>query len=226
MFPLRLSLLLLAGAAIAGLGSVWGAPVAALLIRYLTDLAGLLPHIGTHRPGPDDVPLRRSRSSCSSSGAGWRGRRSIAAVPSGPAREDGSTLLVAAVLRARRACRRRRAPARRRSRSARRPCSPAPSASVDLIRGEQAYFRFVNARGGVNGRQIDFQALDDGGNAANAAANARGLIEQGQGAGAVLGGRQRGEPRGARRRLRRARARRSSRPARRARSVSTRVTTR
>jgi branched-chain amino acid transport system substrate-binding protein len=50
------------------------------------------------------------------------------------------------------------------------------SASVDLIRGEQAYFRFVNARGGVNGRQINFQALDDGGNAANAAANARGLI--------------------------------------------------
>jgi branched-chain amino acid transport system substrate-binding protein len=50
------------------------------------------------------------------------------------------------------------------------------SASVDLIRGEQAYFRFVNARGGVTGRRINFQALDDGGNAANAAANARGLI--------------------------------------------------
>jgi branched-chain amino acid transport system permease protein len=52
MFPLRLSLLLLAGAAIAGLGSVWGAPVAALLIRYLTDLTGTLPHLGSHRPGP------------------------------------------------------------------------------------------------------------------------------------------------------------------------------
>jgi branched-chain amino acid transport system permease protein len=51
-FPLRLSLLLLAGAAVAGLGSVWGAPVAALLIRYLTDLTGTLPHIGSHRPGP------------------------------------------------------------------------------------------------------------------------------------------------------------------------------
>jgi len=50
------------------------------------------------------------------------------------------------------------------------------SASVDLVRGEQAYFRFVNARGGVDGRQINFQALDDGGNASNAAANARGLI--------------------------------------------------
>jgi branched-chain amino acid transport system permease protein len=51
-FPLRLSLLLLAGVAVAGIGSVWGAPVAALLIRYLTDLVGRLPHIGAHRPGP------------------------------------------------------------------------------------------------------------------------------------------------------------------------------
>jgi branched-chain amino acid transport system permease protein len=51
-FPLRLSLLLLAGAAVAGLGSVWGAPVAALLIRYLTDVTGWLPHIGANRPGP------------------------------------------------------------------------------------------------------------------------------------------------------------------------------
>ncbi len=51
-FPLRLSLLLAAAAAIGGLGSVWGAPVAALLVGYLTDLAGLLPHIGKHRPGP------------------------------------------------------------------------------------------------------------------------------------------------------------------------------
>ena len=52
MFPLRLSLLLLAGAAVAGLGSVWGAPVAALLIGYLTDVIGVLPHIGENRPGP------------------------------------------------------------------------------------------------------------------------------------------------------------------------------
>jgi branched-chain amino acid transport system permease protein len=51
-FPLRLSLLLLAGAAVAGLGSVWGAPVAALLIHYLPDVLGRLPHVGVHRPGP------------------------------------------------------------------------------------------------------------------------------------------------------------------------------
>ena len=52
MFPLRLSLLLLAGAAISALGSVWGAPVAALLVGYLTDLIGHVPHVGDNRPGP------------------------------------------------------------------------------------------------------------------------------------------------------------------------------
>ena len=52
LFPLRLSLLLLAGAAVAGFGSIWGAPVAALLVGYVTDLTGMLPHIGEHRPGP------------------------------------------------------------------------------------------------------------------------------------------------------------------------------
>jgi len=51
-FSVRLSLLLLAGAAVCGLGSVWGAPIAALLIRYLADLTGSLPHIGSQRPGP------------------------------------------------------------------------------------------------------------------------------------------------------------------------------
>jgi ABC-type branched-subunit amino acid transport system permease subunit len=51
-FPLRLSLLLLAAGAVAGLGSVWGAPVAGLLIRYLTDMTGWLPHVGAERVGP------------------------------------------------------------------------------------------------------------------------------------------------------------------------------
>lgn len=51
-------------------------------------------------------------------------------------------------------------------------------ASADVLRGEQAYFRFVNARGGVNGRQIELELLDDGGDAARAAANARRLIDR------------------------------------------------
>ena len=51
-------------------------------------------------------------------------------------------------------------------------------APADVLRGEEAYFRFVNARGGVNGRQIDFDLIDDGGDAAKAAANAHRLIER------------------------------------------------
>lgn len=52
MFPLRLSLLLLAAAVIGGLGSIWGAVATALLIRYLGDVIGALPHVGVHRAGP------------------------------------------------------------------------------------------------------------------------------------------------------------------------------
>lgn len=51
------------------------------------------------------------------------------------------------------------------------------SASADVLRGEQAYLRYVNARGGVNGRRIELELLDDGGDASRAAANARRLID-------------------------------------------------
>jgi branched-chain amino acid transport system substrate-binding protein len=54
----------------------------------------------------------------------------------------------------------------------------AAGAPADVLRGEQAYFRFVNARGGVNGRQIEFELIDDGGDASRAATNARRLIER------------------------------------------------
>ena len=179
-FPLRLSLLLAAGAAVGGLGSVWGAPVAALLVGYLTDLTGLLPHVGKHRPGPTTflfgaaiIVLVVGR------GLGDRRRRSRPRTD-GPRGDAGS----------------RSAP-----RCAWRSVSltfPAGSsgaaagkiaigstgpftgrrAGADVLRGEQAYFRFVNARGGVNGRQIEFELIDDGGDASRAAANARRLIER------------------------------------------------
>ncbi len=54
----------------------------------------------------------------------------------------------------------------------------ATGAPADVSRGAQAYFRFVNARGGVNGRQIEFELIDDGGDASRAATNARRLIER------------------------------------------------
>src|ERR1700722_5431041 len=37
--------------------------------------------------------------------------------------------------------------------------------SSSVIYGERAYFDYINAQGGVNGRKIDYKyALDDGGN--------------------------------------------------------------
>ncbi|MDL4817306.1 ABC transporter substrate-binding protein [Actinomadura opuntiae] len=44
--------------------------------------------------------------------------------------------------------------------------------------GAQAYFSRVNAEGGVNGRKIDFQVLDDAYDASRLTANMRRLVEQ------------------------------------------------
>jgi branched-chain amino acid transport system substrate-binding protein len=42
----------------------------------------------------------------------------------------------------------------------------------------KAYFNYVNAHGGINGHPIKYTALDDAGNPANAAQDARQLVEQ------------------------------------------------
>ena len=52
MFRAQLSLLLAAGALAGGLGALWAAVPAALVIGYLVDLAGAIPAIGPNRPGP------------------------------------------------------------------------------------------------------------------------------------------------------------------------------
>ena len=42
---------------------------------------------------------------------------------------------------------------------------PISSNFSSLIYGEKAYFDYINAQGGINGRKIDYKyALDDGGN--------------------------------------------------------------
>src|ERR1044072_1096168 len=46
------------------------------------------------------------------------------------------------------------------------------------MQGAQSYFNRVNDEGGVNGRKIEFEALDDGFNASQTAANVRKLVEQ------------------------------------------------
>ena len=180
-FPLRLSLLLAAGAAIGGLGSVWGAPVAALLIGYLTDLTGLLPHIGKHRPGPTTFLFGAAVIVLVVGPRVGDRRRPIAAAQAGRAVTQAHACSSRLCWRSCR-CLSGRVIGRRRAGKiaigTTGPLHRARARRADVLRGEQAYFRFVNARGGVNGRQIEFELIDDGGDAAKAAANARRLIER------------------------------------------------
>jgi branched-chain amino acid transport system substrate-binding protein len=60
------------------------------------------------------------------------------------------------------------------------PFSGPASAYRSIEQGAQAYFSFVNAKGGVDGRKIDFVTLDDGYEPAKAVQNARRLIQEEQ----------------------------------------------
>ena len=51
-FPISLSLYLLVGAVVGFYGSIWGAVLGALLIQFLPDLVGLVPHVDTKQGGP------------------------------------------------------------------------------------------------------------------------------------------------------------------------------
>src|ERR1039457_4891377 len=56
---------------------------------------------------------------------------------------------------------------------------PISSNFSSLIYGEKAYFDYVNAQGGINGRKINYQyALDDGGNPSQFTQLANTLINQ------------------------------------------------
>src|SRR5688572_1178876 len=58
------------------------------------------------------------------------------------------------------------------------PLSGTASAYASVSRGANAYFAYVNARGGVNGRKIDYKVLDDGYDAARTVQATRQLVEQ------------------------------------------------
>ncbi len=58
------------------------------------------------------------------------------------------------------------------------PLTGATSAYASIARGADAYFRYVNARGGVLGRSIAYRVLDDGGNPARTVQATRQLVEQ------------------------------------------------
>ena len=51
-FPIQLSLFLLVGAVVGFFGSIWGAVLGALLIQFLPDIVGLIPHVDTKQTGP------------------------------------------------------------------------------------------------------------------------------------------------------------------------------
>jgi branched-chain amino acid transport system permease protein len=51
-FPIQLSLYLLVGSVVGFFGSIWGALLGALVIQFLPDIVGLIPHVDTKQAGP------------------------------------------------------------------------------------------------------------------------------------------------------------------------------
>ena len=58
------------------------------------------------------------------------------------------------------------------------PLSGTASAYADIAKSMNAYFQYINDKGGVNGRKINYIVVDDVYNAANTPAKARELVDQ------------------------------------------------
>jgi len=58
------------------------------------------------------------------------------------------------------------------------PLTGEAAAAAGVLKGADGYFKYVNARGGVNGRKIDFKFLDDGYDPSRTVNNVRQLIQQ------------------------------------------------
>jgi branched-chain amino acid transport system substrate-binding protein len=58
------------------------------------------------------------------------------------------------------------------------PLSGEAAAAAGVLRGADAYFKYVNARGGVNGRKIEFKYLDDAYDPSQTVNNVRQLVQQ------------------------------------------------
>ena len=100
-------------------------------------------------------------------------------------------------------------PARRRTGDARRhvvddhdrlerPAHRRGAAAAGVLSGADAYFKYVNARGGVNGRKIDFTYLDDAYDPSQTVQNVRAADPAEQRLRAVLGRRHEQQPRDSR----------------------------
>ena len=58
------------------------------------------------------------------------------------------------------------------------PLTGEAAAAAGVLKGADGYFKYVNGRGGVNGRKIDFKYLDDAYDPAQAVNNVRQLVQQ------------------------------------------------
>lgn len=58
------------------------------------------------------------------------------------------------------------------------PLTGEAAAAAGVLRGADAYFKYVNARGGVNGRKIEFKYLDDAYDPSQTVNNVRQLVQQ------------------------------------------------
>src|SRR3979409_1469475 len=58
------------------------------------------------------------------------------------------------------------------------PLTGEASAAASIARGAKAYFRYVNAHGGLFGRRVDFTYRDDGFDPARSVAATRSLVAQ------------------------------------------------
>jgi branched-chain amino acid transport system substrate-binding protein len=58
------------------------------------------------------------------------------------------------------------------------PLSGEASAGAGVARGAEAYFKWVNAHGGVNGRKIEYRYLDDGYDPSRTVQATRQLVQQ------------------------------------------------
>jgi ABC-type branched-subunit amino acid transport system substrate-binding protein len=58
------------------------------------------------------------------------------------------------------------------------PLTGEAAAAAGVLKGADAYFKYVNAKGGVNGRKIEFKYLDDAYDPSQTVQNVRQLIQQ------------------------------------------------
>jgi branched-chain amino acid transport system substrate-binding protein len=58
------------------------------------------------------------------------------------------------------------------------PLTGEAAAAAGVLKGADAYFKYVNSKGGVNGRKIDFKYLDDAYDPSQTVQNVRELIQQ------------------------------------------------